>query len=93
MVLPLNKSLQTASFINFNNYIDNKKFNSNDSYVSTLDGSKIIPSFLLKKNGTSINKDELKDGLKIVGDFLNKSVLIPNNINYPLSRIEFMKLI
>ena len=79
--------------INFNNYIDNKKFNSNDSYVSTLDGSKIIPSFLLKKNGTSINKDELKDGLKIVGDFLNKSVLIPNNINYPLSRIEFMKLI
>ena len=79
--------------INFNNYIDNKKFNSNDSYVSTLDGSKIIPSFLLKKNGTSINKDELKDGLKIVGDFLNKSVLIPNNINYPLSRIEFTKLI
>ena len=79
--------------INFNNYIDNKKFSSNDSYVSTLDGSKIIPSFLLKKNGTSINKDELKDGLKIVGDFLNKSVLIPNNINYPLSRIEFTKLI
>ena len=35
----------------------------------------------------------LKDGFKIVGDFLNKSILIPNNINYPISRTEFYKLI
>ena len=40
-----------------------------------------------------INNSELKDGLKIVGDFLNKSVLIPNNINFPLSRNDFIKLI
>ena len=39
------------------------------------------------------NKNQLKDGLKIVGDFLNKSVLIPNNINFPMSRNEFIKLI
>jgi len=45
--------------------------------------------YLLSK----INYDELKDGLKIVGDFLNKSVLLPNNINFPLSRTEFTKLI
>ena len=49
--------------------------------------------FLLKDDNTKINNDLLKDGLKIVGDFLNKSVLIPNNINYPLSRSEFIKLI
>ena len=36
---------------------------------------------------------EIKAGLKVVGDFLNKSVLIPNNINYPLSRTEFTKLL
>ena len=59
----------------------------------TLDGSKNIPLFLLNKENTSIKIDELKNGFKIVGDFLNKSVLIPNNINYPLSRNEFLKLI
>ena len=47
----------------------------------------------LLTNGPCKVYDELKDGLKIVGDFLNKSVLIPNNINYPLSRTEFIKLI
>ena len=30
---------------------------------------------------------------KIVGDFLDKSILKPNNINFPSSRIEFGKLI
>ncbi len=79
--------------INFNDYIDNNKLKENVSYVPTLDGSKDIPLFLLNKENTSIKIDELKNGFKIVGDFLNKSVLIPNNINYPLSRNEFLKLI
>ena len=79
--------------INFNNYVDLNKINENNSYVSTFDGSKEIPSFLLNKNKTEIKKQELKNGLKIVGDYLNKTILTPNNINYPLSRTEFIKLI
>ncbi len=79
--------------INFNDYVDSQELKNNQSYILTFDGSKEIPSFLLKNNNNQINNDELKDGLKIVGDFLNKSVLIPNNINYPLSRNEFIKLI
>ena len=79
--------------INFNNYVDLNKINENNSYVPTFDGSKEIPSFLLNKNKTEIKKQELKNGLKIVGDYLNKTILTPNNINYPLSRTEFIKLI
>tara|TARA_B100000700_G_scaffold130279_1_gene145908 strand:- start:253 stop:621 length:369 start_codon:yes stop_codon:yes gene_type:complete len=79
--------------IDFNNYIDIKKLNKDDDYISTLDGSKKIPVFLLNIKNSNINYVELKDGLKIVGDFLNKSVLIPNNINFPLTRTEFTKLI
>ena len=45
------------------------------------------------KNNSIINYEVLKDGLKIVGDFLNKTILIPNNINFPLSRTEFIKSI
>ena len=79
--------------INFTDYIDLNELKKNKSYVSTFDGSKEIPSFLVNKNNEKINNSELKDGLKIVGDFLNKSVLIPNNINFPLSRNDFIKLI
>jgi len=79
--------------INFNDYIDSEKLDKSNGYVPTLDGSKEIPVFLLKDENTKINYDELKNALKIVGDFLNKSVLIPNNINFPSSRIEFTKLI
>ena len=79
--------------INFNDYVDSNNLKNNNSYVLTLDGSKQIPTFLLKNQNIEIKKNELKDGLKLVGDFLNKSVLIPNNINYPISRTEFIKLI
>ena len=31
-------------------------------------------------------------GLKLVGDFLDKSVLKPNNIKYPPTRLDFVNL-
>ena len=79
--------------INFNDYINSEELTDDREYVKTIDGSKEIPLFLLKKNISKINNEELKNGLKIVGDFLNKSVLIPNNIKYPQLRTEFIKLI
>ena len=51
---------------------------------------KYIPSFLIEKNDDQIDKIILSKGLKLVGDFLEKNVLRPNNINYPVSRIEFI---
>ena len=79
--------------INFNDYVDSAKIIHNAEYTPTIDGSKQIPNFLINKQNLEANKNQLKDGLKIVGDFLNKSVLIPNNINFPMSRNEFIKLI
>ena len=79
--------------INFNDYVNTHKVNKNSSYAPTLDGSKEIPIFLLYENNLKVGTQELRNGLNIVGDFLNKSVLVPNNINYPLSRNEFIKLI
>ena len=40
--------------INFNDYVKNETYNDNTSYVSTIDGKKEIPSFLLKKNDNEI---------------------------------------
>ena len=60
--------------INFNDYVDSHELKNNQSYILTFDGSKEIPTFLIKNDNDQINYDELKNGLKIVGDFLNKSV-------------------
>ena len=32
----------------------------------------------------------LLNGLKLVGDYLDKTILKPNNINYPSSRLLFI---
>ena len=81
-----------AEFIEMDINDKNLKSNKN-GYIYALDGSKEIPTFLLNDQNSKIDYSELKDGLKIVGDFLNKTVLSPNNINFPTSRNEFTKLI
>ena len=62
-----------------------------ESYNST--EKKIIPNFLIDKSQDSENLLTLLKGLKIVGDYLDKTILKPNNISYPNSRLEFVNLI
>ena len=47
----------------------------------------------LKDTASDTSLDEFSIEFDDFGEFLNKSVLIPNNINFPLSRNEFIKLI
>ena len=56
---------------------------------STID-KKIIPGFLIDRNDNKENLDNLLDGLKLVGDYLEKTILKPNNLNQPLSRQHFI---
>ena len=51
---------------------------------------KIIPNFLVDKNQNIENISVLLDGLKLVGDFLEKTILKPNNLSQPSSRLEFV---
>ena len=48
-----------------------------------------IPIFLIE-NDISANNYELAQGLKLVGDFLEKSILKPNSLNQPISRLQFI---
>ncbi len=54
---------------------------------------KFIPNFLIDKDIENVDKNNLLDGLKLVGDYLEKTILKPNNINYPLSRMHFINTI
>ena len=75
----------------FENLVDKKITDNKVEYISksSID-KKIVPKFLLEK---SINTDDLStllDGLKLVGDYLEKSILKPNNLSQPISRSQFI---
>ena len=59
--------------------------------VKSSSQTKIVPSFLIEKNDeNNIDNQTLLTGLKLVGDFLEKSILKPNNLNYPINRLQFI---
>ena len=51
---------------------------------------KIIPNFLIDKKIVVNDLKTLLKGLKLVSDFLEKTILKPNNLNYPISRTQFI---
>ena len=61
-------------------------------FVISNSEKKYIPNFLIDLNENDLDNQTLFNGLKLVGDFLEKNVLRPNNINYPISRLEFVNL-
>ena len=75
--------------INFNDYVKNKIINGDKKFVVE-SNNKIIPNFLVKKETFTNNRSEIINGFKIVGDFLDKTILKPNNLNQPISRLNFI---
>ena len=62
-------------------------------YVQSSTEKKIIPSFLIEKNYENVDLKILLNGLKLVTDYLEKSILKPNNLNLPSSRTHFVSLL
>tara|TARA_Y100000590_G_C15423888_1_gene902455 strand:+ start:22 stop:714 length:693 start_codon:yes stop_codon:yes gene_type:complete len=83
--------------INFNEYVYKKHINGNEKFIAKNNNAeKIIPDFLVNKDLNKknyIDNNDLILGLKINGDFLDKTILKPNNINFPNSRKHFINLI
>jgi len=78
--------------IDFANYVKRINIDDEEKFV-VFNSDKIVPNFLINKNNTPKNTNEIISGFKILGDFLEKTILKPNNISYPISRTEFVKLI
>ena len=62
-------------------------------YVKSLTEKKSIPNFLIDENKLDVNLKNLLKGLKLVSDYLEKSILKPNNLNLPTSRTHFINLL
>ena len=68
------------------NLEDNKTVYFAASYTE----KKYVPNFLIEKDLEVTDINILLSGLKLVGDYLDKTVLKPNNLNYPNSRVIFL---
>ena len=62
-------------------------------FVQSTTEKKIIPNFLIDKNYENVDLKILLRGLKLVTDYLEKSILKPNNLNPPNSRTHFVNLL
>ena len=69
--------------------IDNKKL----YFVITSNEKKYIPNFLVEKNNEVVDFNQIFSGLNLITDYLEKSILKPNNISHPKSRIDFLNII
>ena len=68
------------------NLEDNKTVYFATSYTE----KKYVPNFLIEKDLEVTDINILLSGLKLVGDYLDKTILKPNNLNYPNSRVNFL---
>ena len=69
--------------------VDDKKI----YFVLSNQDKKLIPNFLIENNFNEINKKNLLEALKLTGDYLDKTILKPNNIPQINSRNHFINLI
>ena len=77
--------------LEFKDLVDKKVVNNNYQYVakSSLE-KKVVPNFLVEKNENIEDLKILLSGLKLVGDYLEKTILKPNNLTQPISRLQFI---
>ena len=88
------KLLEIVGFnLQLNKIVKSEVINNEKKYfVGSNSEKKYIPNFLIDRDEKKLDKKTLSKALKLVGDFLEKNVLKPNNISYPNSRLEFVNL-
>ena len=92
LYLELNILKSIGYDINFKDYVINKNINGQTRYV--VDSiQKIIPNFLIDKKYIPENAKDIYSGYSIVGDFLDKTIIKPNNKSFPSSRNDFINLL
>ena len=77
--------------LEFENLVNKKIIGNELQYISkSSTEKKVVPNFLINKNQNSDDLGTLLKGLRLVGDYLEKTILKPNNISQPISRTQFI---
>ncbi len=77
--------------LEFKNLVEKKILDNQIQYISkSLTQKKIVPNFLVDKDNKKEDLPTLLNGLKLIGDYLDKTILKPNNLSLPVSRFQFI---
>ena len=77
--------------LEFKGLVSKKIINNEKQYISKSSiEKKIVPNFLVDKDENTKDLKILLNGLKLVGDYLDKTILKPNNLSQPISRLQFI---
>ena len=77
--------------LKFDNIVDKKIVDDEFQYISkSFKDKEIVPNFLIERNQDSEDIKTLLNGLKLVGDYLYKTILKPNNLTQPIPRLQFI---
>ena len=80
--------------LELNNMVNKEIINNKTTYyVQSSREKKIVPNFLVELDYDEIDNNNLLNGLKLVGDYLEKNILKPNNLNYPVPRLDFINIL
>ena len=80
--------------LNLKNLVSSEIINDQKKYfVKSNSSSKSVPNFLVETNESDVEFENLLLGLKLVTDYLDKSILLPNNISHPYQRLNFINII
>lgn len=86
------KLLKTVGYdLNFEDNVNKQLIKDQFIHISkSQKDKKIVPNFLIDKNTNLENIKTLLLGLNIISDYLEKTILKPNNLSQPLSRLQFL---
>ena len=80
--------------LELNNMVNKEIINNKTTYyVQSSREKKIVPNFLVELDYDELDNNNILNGLKLVGDYLEKNILKPNNLNYPVPRLDFIKML
>ena len=77
--------------LELNNFVTKETIDNKTIYVvKSKNEKKIVPNFLIDKDLFEKDMNTLLKGLRLTDEFLEKNILKPNNISYPISRAHFI---
>ena len=87
--------LNLLKYIGFDlNLIDYCKYDETENkkayFIESTSKKLKVPNFLVENIKEDISNRDIYDSLNLISEYMKKNIFIPNNINFPTSRLNFI---
>tara|TARA_Y100000816_G_scaffold84218_1_gene57793 strand:+ start:3650 stop:4330 length:681 start_codon:yes stop_codon:yes gene_type:complete len=64
--------------------------NIKNYFINTSSKKLMVPNFLVENSYNNISKADIYNSLILISEFMKKNIFIPNSLNFPVSRLNFI---